>query len=267
MARPLKNNCDYFSHDADMRNHRKIKAIRQKFHIQGYAIWCMLLEYLTNAEGNKFEYSDIEFELISGDFGVSATEISQLVDYCIFLKLLSLENGLVRSESLDERLSSVYEKREKNKSKSGKQSRDSGKFTSNNTVDTVVSVAETPQSKVNKSKVNNTLVPRMISVFKKYCPDYFSLDTSDPPACLKIAYSIADMNNWERQSVTNGKMDDVILEWENISLFVSTDNHYAKLSIDDLARKWGGVIQAYKHSLKIKPPTQSAKNQNKNNYV
>jgi len=46
MARPIKLNADYFSHDAGMRNHRKIKSVRQKFGINGYGIWCMLIEYL-----------------------------------------------------------------------------------------------------------------------------------------------------------------------------------------------------------------------------
>ena len=50
MARPKKNNADYFSHDADMRNHRKMKAIRAKFGLEGYAIWNMVLEVLSNAE-------------------------------------------------------------------------------------------------------------------------------------------------------------------------------------------------------------------------
>ena len=41
MARPKKNYCDYFPHDRDMRNHRKVKAIRTKFGPIGYAIWSM----------------------------------------------------------------------------------------------------------------------------------------------------------------------------------------------------------------------------------
>ena len=44
MARPIKNYCDYFPHDRDMRNHRKVKAIRTKFGVTGYAIWSMILE-------------------------------------------------------------------------------------------------------------------------------------------------------------------------------------------------------------------------------
>lgn len=157
MARPVKNYCDYFSHDRDMRNHRKIKALRNTYGISGYAIWCMLLEYLTGSDGNVFEYSDVELELMCGDFGVSVTEIRSVVDYCIRLELLFLKDGFINSESLDERLSSVYEKRHLAKSKSSKQLRSNGKFISNNTESVGVSVTEMPQSKVNKSKVNKIL--------------------------------------------------------------------------------------------------------------
>ena len=47
MARPKKNNADYFPHDADMRNDPKIRALRRKFGLKGYAIWNMFLESLT----------------------------------------------------------------------------------------------------------------------------------------------------------------------------------------------------------------------------
>jgi hypothetical protein len=157
MARPIKNYCDYFPHDRDMRNHRKVKAIRTKYGIIGYAIWSMILEYLTGIDGNVFEYSEVEFELMAGDFGVSATEIRDVIDYCIKLEMIFINEGFIHSESLDERLKPVYEKRGKSKDNSKKQQRINGKFVNNNTVTNGVSEAEMPQSKVNKSKVNKKI--------------------------------------------------------------------------------------------------------------
>lgn len=156
MARPIKNYCDYFPHDRDMRNHRKVKAIRTKFGIEGYAIWSMILEYLTGIDGNVFEYSDVEFELMGGDFGVSVETIRDVVDYCIKLELLFLKDGFINSDSLDENLKPVYEKRGKSKDKSKKQLRINGKFAANNTVSIGVSVTEMPQSKVDNIIVNNS---------------------------------------------------------------------------------------------------------------
>lgn len=153
MARPIKNYCDYFSHDRDMRNHRKVKAIRTKFKVNGYGIWCMILEYLTGTDGNVFEFSEVELELMSGDFGVTVTEIRDVIDYCIKLELLFINNGFVNSESLDERLRPVYEKRHVAKSKSKQQDRVNGKFSHNKTDPIGVSVTEMPQSKVKESKV------------------------------------------------------------------------------------------------------------------
>jgi hypothetical protein len=157
MARPVKNYCEYFPHDRDMRNHRKIKAIRTKFKITGYGIWCMILEYLTGIDGNVFEYSDVEMELMAGDFGVSATEIRDVIDYCIKLELLFLKDDFIQSESLDERLKPVYDKRGVSKEKSKKQSRIYGKFSSNKAAINGVSVTEKPQSKVKESKVKEIM--------------------------------------------------------------------------------------------------------------
>lgn len=157
MARLTKNYCDYFPHDADMRNHPKVKAIRNKFKENGYSIWSMLLEFITGADGNVFEYSDMQFELLAGDFGFSATEIRDVVDYCIRLEMLFNKEGFIHSESLDEKLAPVYEKRGKAKQISKKQSRKSGKFVSDKPSDSVKlsqNDTEMPQTKLNKTKEN-----------------------------------------------------------------------------------------------------------------
>jgi hypothetical protein len=71
--------------------------------------------------------------------------------------MIFLNNGFINSESLDERLIPVYEKRGRSKDNSKKQQRLNGKFVSSNSVSNGVSVAEIPQSKVNKSKVNKKI--------------------------------------------------------------------------------------------------------------
>lgn len=156
MARPSKNYCEYFPHVRDMRNHKKIKALRNKFGVTGYALWSLFLEYLTGNDGNEFEYSEIEFELMAGDFGVSVTEITDVLNYCIKLELLFVKNGFVHSPSLDENLLPVYDKRQQAKQDSKKQLRKNGQFASESTEPTVVTVTEMPQSKVNNSIVDES---------------------------------------------------------------------------------------------------------------
>jgi hypothetical protein len=192
MARPKKNYCDYFPHDRDMRNHRKVKAIRTKFGPIGYAIWSMTLEYLTGIDGNEFEYSDVEFELMAGDFGVSAPEIQHIVDYCIKLEMLFLNNGFIHSESLDERLKPVYEKRGTNKDKSKKQLRVNGKFANNNTANDGVSATEMPQSKVKESKVKE------INISFDVFWDLYDKKVGDKEKLKKKWESMQDL---ERQSI------------------------------------------------------------------
>ena len=67
MARPKKQYCDYFSHDRDMRNHRKIKALRTKFGVNGYAVWVMILEVLT---GNNDNYINCTTTIDSFFYGL-----------------------------------------------------------------------------------------------------------------------------------------------------------------------------------------------------
>ena len=157
MSRPIKNNCDYFPHDAGMRNHKKVKAIRQKFP-NGYAIWAMILEHITGSDGNVFPYSDIEFELMSGDFGFSVTEIRGVVDYCISLEMLFNKNGFINSESLDERLAPVFEKRNRSKELSKQQLRANGKYSTEIRHVTGVSVTEMPQRKGKETKGKETML-------------------------------------------------------------------------------------------------------------
>lgn len=135
-----------------MRNHRKVKSIRAKFGATGYAIWSMILEYLTGNDGNVFEFSDMEFEMMSGDFGVPAAEIREVVNYCIILEMLFNKDGFIHSPSLDDRLAPVYQKRGIAKELSEKQRRTNGRFCNNNTESHGVSVTEIPQSKVKQSK-------------------------------------------------------------------------------------------------------------------
>ena len=168
MPRPQQNNADYFSHDNDMRNHRKVKILRNKFgQVLGYAFWAIILEYLTGMDGTEFEYSDMEFEILAAEVGeVSAAEIKNMVDYALKIELLfKTSDNFIYSESLNQRLAPVFEKRRRERQKSSARlRREDGKFiddklqeTPQNSTSDGVSAAEIPQSKVKKSKVNITV--------------------------------------------------------------------------------------------------------------
>lgn len=168
MARPQKNNCEYFPHLTTMRNHRKVKALKNKFGpVLGYAFWAMFLEYLTELDGNEFEFTQIECEMFAAELGVSATEIQSLINFCIDIELLFKdESNFIYSDSLNDALKPVYEKRNRERGKSKARERhENGSFCGKENKSHGVSVteipqelplqqAEIPQSKVKKSKVD-----------------------------------------------------------------------------------------------------------------
>ena len=116
MARPTRNNAEYFSHDADMRNDVKIKALRRRFQHTGYAVWCFLLEALTDGEFFEIEYGELNRELLAADFDVSVEQLQDIVDYCCKLNLLQLtEDNRLHSEAHQRRFASLVTKRERDR--------------------------------------------------------------------------------------------------------------------------------------------------------
>jgi hypothetical protein len=112
MGRPIKNNADYFPHDADMRNDPKIKALRRKFSFEGYAIYSMIIEFLTDSDFFQFKNDNLTLELISGDFDCTPELLKNVLEYCITLDLLQTsETHYVRCKSLDNRLGALLSKR------------------------------------------------------------------------------------------------------------------------------------------------------------
>ncbi len=264
MARPTKNHCDYFSHDKDMRNHRKVKVLRHKFKTTGYAVWNMLLEYLTGADGNVFENSEDEIELMSGDFDVSVTEIREIIDFCIRKEMLFEKDGFIHSESLDERLSPVYEKRKVAKSLSKKQLRINGKFATINSEPNGISVTEMPQSKVKESKVKETtlngslendfknqkeilhedmIVQQMLKVWMKHNPRYQFEEITDYPALLNLSYKIAKSKGWSKDDVIDKKLSECLFSWDKIVIFIRQHEFYKQLQIKVIEKNWAGLYQ------------------------
>lgn len=157
MARPKKDNADYFSHDKDMRNDPKIRALRKKFGFMGYAIWCFLLEFLTDSDDFEAEWSDLNIELMAGDFDCETDELKEIVEYCLKIELLAIsESNMLYSSKLKERFEPLLQKRKRDRIRIQEhqpeakttESRESEAKTSNEKV----IASENPQSKVKESK-------------------------------------------------------------------------------------------------------------------
>jgi hypothetical protein len=138
MARPKRYNADYFSHDAGMRNDPKVKALRNKFGNDGYAVWGMMLEVLTASDYFTRSIDEIEIEILSADFGIEPELFSEILSYMVRLRLLQTgDNCEYLSQKLSDRMQSVVDKRRNSKPKG-------------------VSVTESTQSKGKESKVKKT---------------------------------------------------------------------------------------------------------------
>ena len=187
MGRHTLNNCDYFPHKNSMRNHRKVKALRNKFDKPGapigYAFWSMFLEYLTGLDGNEMEYNDLECEMFAAELGIVSETIREMIEFSIKIELLFNKNGFIHSVSLDEELHPVYEKRKKSKeSSAARRRRDNGKFVKTSTpsgiqdkdntnslglvsAETTLVSAEKPQSRVEYSIVEESREEKIAPVF------------------------------------------------------------------------------------------------------
>jgi hypothetical protein len=120
MARPKKKGADYFPHSKNLRNDRRVKALIVKRGLPGFAVYVMFLEMLCEADFHSLAWDESEKALIAGDMFSSPEEVSQVVESCLSLGLLSLsEEEEIFSSDLIEALSPLYEKRAKDRKRKG----------------------------------------------------------------------------------------------------------------------------------------------------
>lgn len=124
-GRKIEESIPYFKHRNGMRDHRKLKAVRAKFGIMGYAIYNMLLETLAQKGGQKVPFDDLEIELLAGDFGVDSKTLKDCLLYMNTLNLIQISD-VISCNSLEDEFEPILEyrkaQREKmNRKRQGKQ--------------------------------------------------------------------------------------------------------------------------------------------------
>lgn len=162
MARPTKNNAEYFTHDADMRNDVKVKALRRKFSHTGYAVWCYLLESLTDTDFFELDFNPINVELLAADYDVSPEELTDIVEYCCRISLLQRNEDGTRlySEAHKRRFSGLLAKRERDRERLAatiaKRQEAKSKHIAAKTDENTDNRGDNPHSKVEKSIVEES---------------------------------------------------------------------------------------------------------------
>lgn len=142
MARPRKNNADYFSHDNDMRNDDKILSVRRKFWHEWYSIWNMILEKLCKSNWFIIDVDNVSIELLSWDFVVEPEKLKEIIDYFVYIRLISREWDRIYSQKMIDRFEWLLSKRQRDI-----------EYRQWKHKEEIVIDVEKPQSKVKESKV------------------------------------------------------------------------------------------------------------------
>ena len=151
MARPTKNTVDYFPHI--IQNGKTIFILESKYGNDGYAFWFKLLELLGSSRDQVYDYNNLS----DWEFLIAKTKVNEDKAHDILKTLADvgaidgelLEKKIIWCENFVKGIEDVYRKRRQNRPQ--KPVIDNG-----NPTTPVVSVAETPQSKVKETKVNKS---------------------------------------------------------------------------------------------------------------
>lgn len=131
-----KDRMRFFSHDVDMRNDLKIRGLRREFGNEGYAVWCYLLEVLTDTEDLCIDIDNMA-GLLSADFDIERERLMGIVGYCLQVGLFVKDGSLLYSKRHRERIMGVLDKAQE-KSERGRRAVLArwGKNSANNTDET-----------------------------------------------------------------------------------------------------------------------------------
>jgi len=131
-----KDRMRFFSHDVDMRNDLKIRGLRREFGNEGYAVWCYLLEVLTDTEDLCIDIDNMA-GLLSADFDIDRERLMGIVGYCLKVGLFVKDGSILYSKRHRERIMGVLDKAQE-KSERGRRAVMArwGKNSANNTDET-----------------------------------------------------------------------------------------------------------------------------------
>lgn len=155
-----KDRMRFFSHDVDMRNDLKIRGLRREFGNEGYAVWCYLLEVLTDTEDLCIDIDNMA-GLLSADFDIDRERLMGIVGYCLQVGLFVKDGSMLYSKRHRERIMGVLDKAQE-KSERGRRAVMArwGKASANNTDeadgDTDVLPTNTNESREDKTGEEKT---------------------------------------------------------------------------------------------------------------
>lgn len=162
MARPMKNNLDYFSHDTDAVNDEKIELFRSAFGNDGYAFYFILLERIYRADGAKLDLSKNIFIVgLANKIMVSVQKFNEMLETAFELEIFDLEvfqnEKVLTSKGIQKRFDKIMGERQKQRAKKSAKTDDNQEFSpvkidDNQEFSPVKTVGEMPQRKGNRKE-------------------------------------------------------------------------------------------------------------------
>lgn len=174
-GRNIKNNADWFSHDADASSDEKVVYLESVFGHTGYAVYFKFLECMTRSDGFKLQWNDIKKAIYASKFGISVTEMDRFITECCRqeVKAFEIESGYIFSPGLIKRLEPLLSKREYNRQKYQEQKQAVEEKQDNGSI----SVTEMTQSKVKERKEYNNTQKRVVDYLNKKTNSQFKPTT------------------------------------------------------------------------------------------
>ncbi len=120
MARPRKEGMDYFPHDVDASNDKKIEALRSLYGNDGYVFYFIMLEEIYKEKEFQLDVSDAEtreemFQILASKIQISAEKFKKMLDTAFrweaFNKKWYEEEGIITSNGIKKRAAVVVSKR------------------------------------------------------------------------------------------------------------------------------------------------------------
>lgn len=160
MARPRKEGMDYFPHDVNLSDDKKVEALRILHGNDGYAFYCIMLEQIYQETNFELDVSDAEtIQILAKKVEVTPEKLEKMIFTSIKHRLFDREryemDKVLTSQGIKKRSSVVIEKRDKMRKTYVKSTKPE--------VSDIVSDAETeeemPQSK-SKVKVKDKVIDK-----------------------------------------------------------------------------------------------------------
>lgn len=245
MARPTKQNADYFEHDANASADEKIMYLESLFGPIGYAFFFKMLEILTNADRFEIDLSPKKMPILAKKIGVDYKTFQELIDASTDPEIdaFRIKDGKLFSKGLKKRFQPLIDKRRRDrKRKSAENTTKEEVFhTENEVIDSDYKQSRAEQSKgeqrrdrveQNRAKESDAKGPDGLlfpngmsfdSEFQFICfQERYLFDT--PLSALTDKYKIGRQY---AQKLTRGKKHDFL--WRKIEYFEWVKIHKPEL--------------------------------------